>query len=53
MNILQIEDDLKGMPTDVIVQHLQNPTGLIPTYLAAGELNRREKMQVARAEAPQ
>ena len=53
MNILQIEDDLKGMPTDVIVRHLQNPTGLIPTYLAAGELNRREKMQVARAEAPQ
>jgi|TARA_R100001460_G_scaffold28050_2_gene56269 hypothetical protein len=53
MNILQIEDDLKGMPTDIIVQHLQNPTGLIPTYLAAGELNRREKMQVARAEAPQ
>ena len=53
MNILQIEDDLKGMPTDVIVRHLQNPTGLIPTYLAAGELNRREKMQVAKAEAPQ
>jgi hypothetical protein len=45
MNIIQMQDQVKGMPTEVLVQNLNNPTGAVPAYLLAGELNRREKMQ--------
>lgn len=37
------------MPTEVIVQNLQNPTGAVPTYLLAGELGRRQKMEAEAA----
>jgi len=49
MNIIQLQDRLKGMPTEVIVQNLQNPTGAVPTYLLAGELGRRQKMEAEAA----
>ena len=53
MNIIQLQDRLKGMPTEVIIQNLQNPTGAVPTYLLAGELSRRQKMEAeAAAEMP-
>lgn len=37
------------MPTEVIIQNLQNPTGAVPTYLLAGELGRRQKMEAEAA----
>lgn len=49
MNIIQLQDRLKGMPTEVIIQNLQNPTGAVPTYLLAGELGRRQKMEAEAA----
>ena len=49
MNIIQLQDQLKGMPTEVIIQNLQNPTGAVPTYLLAGELGRRQKMEAEAA----
>jgi hypothetical protein len=53
MNIIQLQDRLKGMPTEVIIQNLQSPTGAVPTYLLAGELSRRQKMEAeAAAEMP-
>lgn len=42
MNIIQIQDRLKGMTKEAIIQYVQNPTGEVPTYLALGELQRRK-----------
>jgi hypothetical protein len=43
MNIIQIQDRLKGMPRSAIIDYVKNPTGDVPTYLALGELNRRKE----------
>jgi hypothetical protein len=45
LNIIQIQDRLKGMPKEAIIQYVQNPTGDVPTYLALGELQRRKTME--------
>ena len=45
MNIIQIQDRLKGMPKEAIIQYVQNPTGEVPTYLALGELQRRKNSE--------
>ena len=45
MNIIQIQERLKGMPKEAIVQYVQNPTGDVPTYLALGELQRRKTVE--------
>lgn len=42
MNIIQIQDRLKGMPKEDIINYIQNPTGDVPTFLALGELQRRK-----------
>ena len=42
MNIIQIQDRLKGMPKEAIIDYIQNPTGEVPTFLALGELQRRK-----------
>jgi hypothetical protein len=56
MNIIQIQDRLKGMPKEAIIQYVQNPTGDVPTYLALGELERRKTMEnkynAMKSEAP-
>lgn len=45
MNIIQIQDRLKGMPKEAIIGYVQNPTGEVPTYLALGELQRRNDVE--------
>jgi hypothetical protein len=45
MNIIQLQDDLKGLPDNALIGYVQNPTGAVPTYLALGELERRTKMR--------
>jgi hypothetical protein len=45
MNIIQIQDRLKGMPKEAIIDYIQNPTGEVPTFLALGELERRKTME--------
>jgi len=45
MNIIQLQDDLKGLPDNALIGYVQNPTGVVPTYLALGELERRTKMR--------
>jgi hypothetical protein len=42
MNIIQIQDRLKGMPKEAIIKYVQNPTGDVPTFLALSELQRRK-----------
>jgi hypothetical protein len=42
MNIIKIQNQLKGVPDDTLVGYVQNPTGQVPTYLALSELQRRK-----------
>jgi hypothetical protein len=45
MNIIKIQDQLKGVPDNTLVGYVQNPTGNVPTYLALSELQRRKEMR--------
>lgn len=45
MNILKLQDQLKGVPDQTLVGYVQNPTGQVPTYLALSELQRRKEMR--------
>jgi hypothetical protein len=45
MNILKLQDQLKGLPDNALVGYVQNPTGQVPTYLALSELQRRKDMR--------
>ena len=57
MNIIQVQNRLKGVTDDALVQYINNPTGDVPTYLALGEVGRREDMrkeyEASQAEQPQ
>lgn len=57
MNLLKIQDQLKGLPDDALISYVQNPNGQVPTYLALSELERRKSMrdeyQAEQAQAPQ
>ena len=57
MNIIQVQDRLKGVTDEALVGYINNPTGDVPTYLALGEVGRREDMrkeyQASQAEQPQ
>ena len=45
MNIIKIQDQLKGVPDQALVGYVQNPSGQLPTYLALAELQRRKDMR--------
>jgi len=45
MNIIKIQDQLKGVPDQALVGYVQNPSGQVPTYLALAELQRRKDMR--------
>ena len=57
MNIIQVQDRLKGVSDDALKGYVTNPTGDVPTYLALGEIGRREDVrkeyQAAQAQQPQ
>ena len=57
MNIIQVQDRLKGVSDDALKGYVTNPTGDVPTYLALGEIGRREDVrkeyQAAQADQPQ
>ena len=44
LNILQIEDRLKDMSQDAVMEALNNPNPVIPPFMALAELNRRKRM---------
>jgi len=44
LNILQIEDRLKDMSQDSVMEALNNPNPVIPPFMALAELNRRKRM---------
>jgi hypothetical protein len=45
MNIVKLQNDLKGVPDQSLIGYVQNPNGQVPTYLALSELQRRKKMR--------
>ena len=56
MNILQLQDRLKGLPEKNLVNYVTQPTGEVPIFLALSELQRRNEMkkrfQANQAEKP-
>jgi hypothetical protein len=55
MNLVQIQERLKDMPLQAVMQYANGMNPDVPPYLALGELNRRKKMEQAMqpAELPQ
>ena len=53
MNLVQVQDRLKDMPTQVIMSYANGMNPEVPPYLALGELNRRKQMEQKAAQAPQ
>ena len=42
MNIIKLQDMLRGVPDDALIGYVQNPQGEVPSYLALSELQRRK-----------
>lgn len=55
MNIIEMQDALKGYPDNLLAQEVAQPSGNIPSYLAISELTRRKEMRdrYAAQQAPQ
>jgi len=49
LNLIQIQERLKDMPMQAIMQYANGANPQVPPFLALGELNRRKKMQEAAA----
>ena len=45
MNILQLEDLVKGLPDERLLQEAQQPSGEIPQFLSLSEVQRRKDMR--------
>lgn len=45
MNIIKLQNQLRGVPDNTLIGYVQNPTGQVPTYLALSELQRRKEMR--------
>jgi hypothetical protein len=52
MNLIQIQDRLKGMPMQAIMAYANGQNPEVPPYLALGELNRRKQMEKQDAQTP-
>ena len=53
MNILEIEDMVKGLPDDRLQQEAEMPTGQVPQFLVVSEIQRRSDMRRRFAERQQ
>lgn len=53
MNLIQVQDRLKDMPTQAIMSYANGSNPEVPPYLALGELNRRKQMEQKQVQAPQ
>ena len=51
-NLVEIQEDLKGLPTPLIMSYANGNNPLVPPYVALGELNRRKTMDQRAAQAP-
>jgi hypothetical protein len=53
MNLVQVQEHLKGMPTQVVMAYANGQNPQVPPYVALGELNRRKQLEQPQAQAPQ
>lgn len=44
-NLIQIQDAIKGLPTDEVMKYVNGTNPNVPSYLALSELNRRKLLQ--------
>ena len=49
LNLVQLQERLKGVPMQALMQYANGGNPQVPPFLALGELNRRKKMQEAAA----
>lgn len=47
LNLVQIQDKLKNLPTQAVMAYANGQNPMVPPYLALGELNRRKGMEQA------
>jgi hypothetical protein len=45
LNLVQIQDKLRDLPTQAIMSYANGQNPMVPPYLALGELNRRKQME--------
>lgn len=45
MNVIEIQDALKGMPMEQLIREMQMPSGQAPQFLVLGEIARRKQME--------
>lgn len=45
MNLLKVQDQLRSVPDNALINYVQNPQPNVPSYLALSELQRRQKMR--------
>ena len=53
MNLIQIQEHLKDMPTQAIMGYANGQNPMVPPYLALSDMNRRKQMEKRAAEPPQ
>lgn len=49
LNLVQIQDKLKDLPTQAVAAYANGQNPMVPPYLALGELNRRKQMEQSAA----
>ena len=52
MNLIQIQEHLKDLPTQAIMAYANGKNPEVPPYMALGEMNRRKNMEQRAAQAP-
>ena len=52
MNLIQIQEHLKDLPTQAIMAYANGQNPQVPPYMALGEMNRRKSMEQRAAQAP-
>jgi hypothetical protein len=52
MNLIQIQEHLKDLPTQAIMAYANGQNPEVPPYVALGEMNRRKNMEQRAAQAP-
>ena len=52
MNLVEIQEALKGVPDAYLAQHVKQPDGSVPQFMALAELSRRQDMRARFAGSP-
>ena len=52
MNLIQIQEHLKDLPTQAIMAYANGQNPQVPPYMALGEMNSRKSMAQRAAHAP-